>query len=462
MRRLLFGSIVGVSATLLVAQGAVSYNYIAHAEQERFITSYERDAFVLSGRVERSVETAKFVDPTLTPLIESYARSAATQVIVVDRNGIGVLTSDATELPVGADYSNRPEIASALVGNVASGERWSDTLGTNLVYVSVPIINGSTVFGAVRLSFPHGEIDAAVANSSQFIWWIAGVALVLATLLSLVVSNIVTRPLRRIQRQAEQLTHGDFSQRLSETRTTREIASLTRAFNVMADQVGALLRQQQAFAGDASHQLRTPLTALLLRIERARTLVLSNPAEATTVLAAAEEEVGRLNAIVEGLLALARAESGLGAPQAVDVAVIAADRVAEWQALAAEHELELRYAGPQTALGRAIPTAVEQIIHNLVDNAMTHSPAGTVVLVRVRSEPDAAVLEVLDSGSGMSVDQCERAFDRFWRADSTTDGTGLGLALVRQLAEASGGSAHLAPRIGAAGLVATVRFPSAR
>ncbi|MEY4312922.1 MAG: hypothetical protein RLZZ319_431, partial [Actinomycetota bacterium] len=156
MRKLFLGSIVGVSASLLVAQGVAVYNYVAGAEQERVITEYERDAFVLGGRVVKHVSIPNHVDPTLTDLVTRYATEQNTQVIVVDNTGTAVLSSDEANLPVGSSFSSRPEIQSALLGNVASGERWSDTTQSELVYVSVPIISGSTVYGAVRLSFPHG------------------------------------------------------------------------------------------------------------------------------------------------------------------------------------------------------------------------------------------------------------------------------------------------------------------
>ncbi len=459
MRRIFLTSIVGVSATLLVAQGAAVVSYVNSAEQERIITGYERDAFVLGGRVEKLVEIPGHVDPTLAELVNRYAAVGNTQVIVVDSAGVGILTSDPTELPLGSDYSNRPEISSALLGNVTSGERWSDTLQSNLVYVSVPIINGSSVFGAVRLSFPHGEIDKAVTGKTSVLWWVAGGALLLAIILSFIVSGLVTRPLRRVESQANALALGDFSGRLPENDGPHEIRSLAVAFNSMADKLDSLIRQQRAFASDASHQLRTPLTALLLRIERAREALLTDPVSADDRLGDAELEVERLTSIVEGLLAIARSEGGATEVVAVDLASVAKDRVENWRALGEEHDVTIAYEGPDHASARALSTAPEQIIDNLVDNAISHSPSGTAVLVRVRELADAVELTVIDAGPGMTEEQCQRAFDRFWRADSTKDGSGLGLAIVKHLVELSGGTASLTPRGGASGIVATARFP---
>jgi signal transduction histidine kinase len=458
VRRLFLFSIVGVSATLLAAQGAVVLTYVAGSEQERIITEYERDAFVLGSRVERLVETTGNVDPTLVALVNRYAEQGNTQVIVVDRDGIGVLTSDPIELAVGTDFTNRPEIAEALLGNVTSGERWSDTLQSNLVYVSVPIINGSSIYGAVRLSFPSGEIDQSVADKTLFLWWVAGGALALSVLLAFVVSGVVSRPIRRVEAQANALANGDFSGTLSETDGPHEIRSLAVAFNTMATKLDSLIRQQRAFASDASHQLRTPLTALLLRIESAREALESDPARATDRLRDAEIEVERLTTIVEGLLAIARSDGGSTEPTPVDVATIARDRVENWRALAEEQNITIAYDGPASTPALAIGGAVEQIVDNLVDNAIGHSPAGTAVLVRVRPVGRNVELAVVDAGPGMTPEQRERAFDRFWRADSTADGSGLGLAIVKNLVELGRGTVALAAGPSGSGITATVLF----
>jgi len=462
VRRIFLSSIVGVSCALLIAQGAAVVGYVSASEQDRIITEYERDAFILSGRVETLLETPGRVDPTLAVLVNKYAATGNTQVIVVDSTGIGVLTSNPTELALGTDYTNRPEIASALLGNVTTGERWSDTLQANLVFVAVPIINGSSVFGAVRLSFPRGEIDAAVADKTAILWWVAGGSLVLAAVMSFVVSGLVTRPLRRVESQVNALSLGDFSGRLPEGSGPHEIRSLAVAFNSMATKLDSLIRQQRAFASDASHQLRTPLTALLLRIERARAALLVDPVSAEERLGDAEVEVERLTSIVEGLLAIARSEGGSHDVLPIDLAVLALDRVENWRALAEEREVTIAYEGPAHAIGAALSNAPEQIIDNLVDNAIAHSPPGTAVLVRVRQLTNEIELAVIDAGTGMTVDQCNRAFDRFWRAYSTKDGSGLGLAIVKHLVELSGGSATLTPGRGGSGVVATVRLPQAQ
>lgn len=463
MRRILLGLLLGLSAVLVLGPGLITFNYVVAAEQRRVITEFERDAFVIGGRSEEFLEggsedVAQSV--ILTNLITNYGETSGADVIVTDSSGVVQLSSNPAELGVGEDFTSRPEIEAALTGNVASGERWSETLQENLVYVAVPVISGDTIYGTVRLRFSHAGIDSAVARETTVLWWVGGGAIVLSISLSLLISTLVTRPLKRIEEQTNALAGGDFTVRLPESAAPAEIQSLTSSFNSMASKVESLVRQQRAFASDASHQLRTPLTALLLRIEHARAALLTDPVDADDRLADAEAEVARLNTIVEGLLAIARSESGGVDVAAFDIAVIARERVESWRALAEENGITMAFDGVDSAPARAISTAPEQVIDNYVDNAISHSPRGTSVVVRVTSNSSGATVEVIDSGSGLTAEQCERAFDRFWRADSTTEGSGLGLAIVKNLVELSGGTVALERASKDGGVIARATFPA--
>jgi len=464
VRRILLGLLLGLSAVLVLGPGLITFNYVVAAEQRRVITEFERDAFVIGGRSEEFLEGGSedvSQSVILTNLITNYGETSGADVIVTDSSGVVQLSSNPEELGVGEDFTSRPEIDAALTGNVASGERWSETLQEKLVYVAVPVISGDTIYGTVRLRFSHAGIDSAVASQTTVLWWVGGGAIVLSISLSLLISTLVTRPLKRIEEQTHALAGGDFSVRLPESAAPTEIKSLTSSFNSMASKVESLVRQQRAFASDASHQLRTPLTALLLRLEHARAALLTDPVDADDRLADAEVEVARLNTIVEGLLAIARSESGGVDVAAFDIAVIARERVESWRALAEENGVTIAFDGVDSALARAVRTAPEQVIDNYVDNAISHSPRGTSVVVRVTSNSSGAIVEVIDSGTGLTAEQCERAFDRFWRADSTTEGSGLGLAIVKNLVELSGGTVSLARASKDGGVIARATFPAA-
>ncbi|HLK46119.1 MAG TPA: HAMP domain-containing sensor histidine kinase, partial [Acidimicrobiales bacterium] len=213
----------------------------------------------------------------------------------------------------------------------------------------------------------------------------------------------------------------------------------------------------------ASHQLRTPLTALRLRLENLE----SAPGAATDELASAIAEADRLSHVVEELLVLARTDGSRPERAVIDLTPLVEDRLDAWQPLARDHGVSLRWddATARDARGwRAVacPGHVEQILDNLLANALNATgPGGTVSVAIDRSHDDVEV-RVRDTGHGMRAEERLRAFDRFWRSDtSIAGGTGLGLAIVAQLVRASGGTCWLdASPTG--GIDAVVRLPVPR
>lgn len=222
-----------------------------------------------------------------------------------------------------------------------------------------------------------------------------------------------------------------------------------------------LLKAQYAFASEASHQLKTPLTALRLRLENFEPYL--DP-QAQPSLDEAVGEVERLSRMVHGLLALARLENTATTPEATDLDSVIADRAAVWAAFAGEHHVDIVVAGPRIGQVWALPDALEQIIDNLLSNALRVSPPQTTITLATawaHGAPATVELHVIDQGPGMSEEQRRRAFDRFWRAhDADHEGTGLGLPIVKQLARASRGEVTLQAAPGG-GLDAVVRLRTA-
>ena len=199
------------------------------------------------------------------------------------------------------------------------------------------------------------------------------------------------------------------------------------------------------FAGTASHQLRTPLTALRLRLEQlSAEMNESDPSRST--LDSALVETDRLHRMIEGLLALSRAEDAAAVPVLVDLSAIAHERGSHWRPLGAESDVSIDVLVPNGIRVSAIPGALEQILDNLIDNALEVSPPGSRLTIEVHESPSEAELHVIDAGPGMSEHDRDAAFERFWRADgAVAGGTGLGLAIVRQLVTASGVVANSVP-----------------
>ena len=427
-------------------------------ERDRIITSLERDAFVLAGRSEESLQSATSTDHTvITELARQYRAAGGARVVIVDFSGIALVTSDDDSAAVGSSYFSRPEIAKALTGRIASGERFSDTLAEQLLYVTVPVLSGAKIVGAVRLTYPAQFVIDALNQRLLTLWLVALTTVLLAGIVGFALSTTITRTLEKLEETTGHLAEGRLHVRADERTGAPELRSLSRSFNVMAERLDALLEQQRTFASNASHQLRTPLTALRLRLESARALIATDAAGASDRLQTAEAEAERLGEIIEGLLLLSRTESSSAPLETVDLAVIARDRVDHWAPLAQESGVTLQFDGPRSTPITAVATAADQIVDNYLDNALTHSPPASTIIVRVEQQSGSTLLHVLDEGPGMPPEARFQAFDRFWRGRPDGAGTGLGLAIVAQLASASGASVNLDNRE-SGGLDASVRF----
>lgn len=440
-------ALLGLTLVVLLVHDIPLANYLRTVERDRIITSLERDSFIIAGNSAVAVAVPSATHSAeLDALLANYKATSEAVVLVTDKNGVIVAATDPKIKP-GDSFSSRPEIETALGGEVASGERYSQTLNYRIFYVAVPILAGKHVLGTVRVTFPSSVVDDIVASRLRGIAIVASITLILALLVALVLATSVTKRLRNLQEVTEKFSDGDYETRADVSTGASEIKSLARSFNKMADQLTRLLEQQRAFAADASHQLRTPLTALQLRLERVVELINSDPNGANERLEAAMVETDRLQNVVEGLLVLSRASAELSPElHTYNIANIAAERVTNWSALASESNVKIEFEGPQTALVLAVPGALEQVIDNFIDNALEIVVAETTITVRIDRAFDTTTLHVLDEGPGLPEEDLEKAFNRFWRARSDANGSGLGLAIVERLVTASGGQVKLENR----------------
>lgn len=464
MRWRLIAAFVGVTMVILAAQDIPLARYLRTVETDRVLASIQRDAFILAGTSEDALsgEVAQSGQDqdALQSTVDIYGTRTGAQVVVTDDTGIAVAVS-GDQARRGDDYSTRPEVAAALSGSTASGRRPSDTLGGDIIYVAVPVLSGALPVGVVRLTYSASDVDDRVSDKVRGIVAVGLISLGAAALAAALMASTIVRPLRRLQRATEQVAAGDFESRAIIDEGAPEIRGLAASFNTMTERISTLVERQRSFAGDASHQLRTPLTALRLQLERAAVNIDNDPDAASRDIEAASAETERLQRLVEGLLMLARADQAAMAIETIDVGDIVTERAAIWAPLADERGVRLTAGSIASLTARAVPGALEQIVDNYIDNALNAGGPGNEITVSAASDNGWASIHVADRGPGMPTDQLQHAFDRFWRASSAGhDGSGLGLAIVRQLAEASGGEVGLANRTGG-GLDASVRLPLA-
>ncbi len=439
MRRRLLVSYVSVVLVALIVLVLPLGLVFASRERDRLLRDIEHDAAVVGGLSEDALERGD--PPQLGSLLTDYARDPGGRIVVVDTAGRSVADSSGT---VGVDFTNRPEIVAALQGNRAEGSRRSETLGGDLLYVALPVASSGIVHGAVRITYPSTALDQRVRAVWIGLAGLSAVVLVLVAALAFVLARLVTQPVERLKTAARAVAAGDLSARAPTDGGAPELRELAETFNETAARLAHLLDAQSAFLADASHQLRTPLAALRLQLENIES---ASPPELQPAVAAARAETARLRRIGDTLLTLTRAASNTTPPATVDLVEIVHDRAAVWGPLAEDTGVRLELDVPATAPVRAVPGALEQVLDNLVDNALEVAPAGSALLVRVTALPRSTELHVVDAGPGLDAEQRRRALDRFWRGpDAAPGGTGLGLAIVAQLVATSGGSVELRPR----------------
>ncbi|MGA4850374.1 sensor histidine kinase [Streptomyces sp. G5(2025)] len=302
------------------------------------------------------------------------------------------------------------------------------------------------------------------ANTARLAGLAAAVLAVTVAVTALAATRL-TRPLRALTAATRRMKTGEASEPVPAkvTRSAGEIRQLAAAFNDMAAHRKALEEQRKAMVSDVAHELRTPLSNIRGWLEAAEDgVVETDPALVTSLL----EEALLLQHIVDDLQDLAAADAGTLRlhREPVRAAEIAEQVAAAHQARADAAGVKLR----ATALGdpwvTADPLRLRQAIGNLVSNAIRHTPEGGSVRITCRSTADAVLIEVADTGTGITAAQLPYVFDRFWRADKSrtraTGGSGLGLSIVRKLAEAHEGTVTAESVVGKGSLF-TVRLPGA-
>jgi signal transduction histidine kinase len=448
-RRLLLGYI-GVTLFVLLSLEVPLGLQNQRTERRDLTANVSHDAMVVAADAEDAVQrlTPRQLDG-LAALAAAYANRTGGRVVIVGKNG-QALVDTSGRIHGAESFASRPEIRAALAGRYPTGVRESRTLHESLLYVAVPIASGGKVHGAVRITYPISAVDARITRYWLILGLIGGVVLIGAALVGFGAARFVTRPLQRLEEAAAAVGEGKLETRADASDGPPEVKSLAAVFNGTVAKLERLVHSQDEFVADASHELRTPLTALRLRLEN-----LPEGADRDAAL----RETLRLSGLVDSLLALARADSAGEGTERVDAVATVRDRVDAWRALAAEHEVVLRAEVDDRITVRSLPGRLTQVLDNLVSNALEVSPPGTVITIAGHTVGGGVELHVIDEGPGLTAEQRERAFDRFWRAGSGAGGSGLGLAIVRRLVAADDGEVELLAAPGG-GVDAVVRLRS--
>ena len=471
MRRRLLGRFLLFALALVVVTEVPLGLSLARNERVSSISELQRDASSLAVVVAAGLRPGN--GSSLKLAIRRFARADSAVVAVVSAGHVDAAAGSGA-LEELRDPRTKAIIKAAGAGQT-SGEEGSRDPDDDFLYVALPVAH-SVAGASVSSSTKAGDVVLLVAESTAQLHarirshWInlalfgAGM-LVVATAAGTLVARSLTRPLEGIEAAVAAVGAGRLSERAPVGRGPAELKALGETVNEMADRLEELVHTQRAFLADASHQLRTPLTALRLRLENLdETLAVDQRADLAPALA----EADRLSRIVDGLLTLARTEGtrptgtdrrrccvarpggGMGRP-----------RRRAWGRPRARGAI-LRFFTTFNSESVCLPGS-RRTDHRqpACERVLEATPAGGRVSIGAVRVGDRVEIHVVDNGPGMTIPDMASAFDRFWRREGAPHGgSGLGLAIVAQLARMSGGAAELGAVPGG-GIDAVVRLEAA-
>jgi signal transduction histidine kinase len=482
-RRILF-MLLGFTAIVLV--GAVvplTLNATSH-DRNSFIQDAagrdQADAAIAQARLD---DWPKVVaDQPLLVLIAQTRQEGDGLLVVADKFANGACVQEAQVVDEGMPAGDWAELACQAVmqGRVANQagqpvEPKTQTEGS-WVIAAMPVYQRGKgpLVGTVILAKATESLDHEIFALWVILGTIAVAAMIAAALLAFGLARWVSRPLKGLDAAARRLADGDLAIRAKVESGPPELRRLGTTFNTMAGRLEALVHGNRAVIADVSHQLRTPLAALRLRLDL---LAADTDPDTGHELAGALDELARLSRLVDGLLTVARAEGVVPVPMAVDVTEVARERVVAWHPVADDRSIVLAVTwagssglgsgglGSALGVGRSSSGPVlawigeghlEQILDNLIANALDALNPGNLVRLTTTATATGARITVTDNGPGMSAEDRDRAFLRF--TTSSPNGTGLGLAIVHRLAISNGGTVRLDQTPGG-GLTVTLDFP---
>ncbi|MFJ7629490.1 ATP-binding protein [Streptomyces sp. NPDC097595] len=458
MRTRLLPLLIILMASVLLALGFPLAVSVAAAEQQRVVIDRIDDTARFAALAQFITERTRGYDErrrTLQTELETYNSVYGIRAGVFYRDDSAMAKApDAWRLPV--EGEGRAAFSEALLGRRSHDPPqvwpWQD----GRVVVASPVVRDGDVIAVVVIDSPTGQMRGDTIRGWLLIAAGEAVAMLVAVGAAIRLTGWVLLPVKTLDAAAHDIASGRMRSRVAASGGPPELRRLARSFNEMADNVEDVLEQQRAFVADASHQLRNPLAALLLRIEL---LALELP-EGNEEIASVRTEGRRLGQVLDDLLDLALAEHAESDLRLTDIGALTAERVASWRPVAEDKGVRLRADGPPAVTAWADPIALSSALDAIIDNALKFTPADEEVRVTVASGSEDVTVVVADGGPGLTDQELERVGDRFWRSSQhqNVQGSGLGLSISHALLAAGGGSLSYA-RKEPYGLSVTVSVP---
>jgi heavy metal sensor kinase len=447
-----------VFGVMLTAIAAASYRTLAQQLDSDATASLRELTSGLHGYLQFDNGVPKLVFDETDPQESAFVQRATRFYQIYDgETGALLLQSDGIE-PLGLTFT--PTEVQSFHDEPRLHDIQTDYGRIRLTNSVLTVKPGETYLLQVGTSL--AAIDSALRRFLQLLLWGVPLCLGIAVIAGRWMAAVALAPLSRFAESARTIDVTNLRQRLPERGVGDEIDEVARAFNETLARVEAAVGEMRQFSTALAHELRTPITALRGEIELAA--MKADAGDTYRRVAASQlEELDKLKRLIDHLLTLARAESGQipVSHYPIDFAAVVRSVVEQIEAVAHAEGLELTCDAPGVVTIEGDEEWLERLLLNLLDNAIKFTPSGGTVHVRLVDTGTEARLEVRDTGIGMAEDVVPHVFERFYRADparsSTSRGAGLGLSLVKWIADRHHGSVEVESQLGR-GSTVTVRI----
>lgn len=457
-RRWMFNNLGVVVLALTVIEMVIIYavqTYHYSSARQYLISKINAVASVLSVH---SQDSAANFSAEMRNMLETFNEKDKIELMAINSNGRVVLTSsgfspdDNAAMP---DYEEAVSTGSqaSYVGKMKSGEK--------IMAVSVPISGMNSEFSSVRMVTSLTDIDNAVKSYIIAVTVISAVILIIIIATGLYFAGSIVKPIRQISAIARKFAMGDFSVRIANN-SGDEIGELCSAINNMADELSAAEAMKNDFISSVSHELRTPLTAIK---GWAETMMLDDGSSHETMkkgIGVIVSETERLSQMVEELLDFSRMQNGHFTLHCENMDILAelGDAVLIYGDKARRENIKIIYSEPEMLpIVYGDKNRIRQVFVNIIDNAVKYSSPGDTVTIEAEESEESVRIIVSDTGCGIKESDLSKVKTKFFKANHTRRGSGIGLAVADEIVSMHGGSLDIKSREGI-GTTVTITIPA--
>ena len=458
-RRWVFNNLGVVVLALLVIDMAIIFTvqtYFYNSAKQYLISKLNAVTSVLTVHSQDS--SANF-SAEMRNMLETFNEKDKIELMAINSKGRVVLTSsgftpDAVDVMPDYEQAMSADTEASYIGKLSSGEK--------ILAVSAPISSMNSEFSSVRMVTSLTEIDNTIKSYTIAVMTICAVIIFIIIITGLYFAGSIVRPIRHISSIARKFAMGDFSVRI-ENNSNDEIGDLCTAINHMADELSNAEAMKNEFISSVSHELRTPLTAIK---GWAETLMIDGGGSPETMkkgVGVIVNETERLSQMVEELLDFSRMQNGHFTLQMANMDILAelGDAVLIYSDKARRESKEIIYNEPEMLpIVFGDKNRIRQVFINVIDNAVKYSSAGDTVTIKAFEENGKIIVSVADTGVGIKESDLAKVKTKFYKANHTRRGSGIGLAVADEIVTMHGGSMDIASEGEGLGTTVTITLPT--